>query len=329
MRKLILSLVFIGIFFLHSSVSIQAQEVLGIHILAPGEINEAKELLQTSSNESKWKHVTVPFTLTDIEKGPQWQAFFDECEKYKFIPILRLATKAEGNYWTVPTKKDIVQLTSALKKLDWPTEERLVIVFNEPNHAKEWGNSLDPEEYADVLAFTSSWLKTEKEKYIVLPAGMDLAAPNGNVTMEAFTYWRRAMKHNPELLASIDAWNSHSYPNPGFSSAPAKKDKMSLRGYQHELAFVEPLASKKFDVYITETGWEENYSTTKKLESYYAYAAKNIWSDERIKAVTPFLLKGAPGPFEKFSFFDESGEKTKQFEAYRKVIETASEQEGV
>lgn len=299
----------------------QASEVLGIHILSPQELTQAKELLETSNNGEQWKYVTVPFTLADADRVEEWQQFFDQCQKDKFIPIVRLATTAEGASWKIPTKKDIVTLSSALRKLNWPTDERIIIVFNEPNHAKEWGNTLDPEGYAETLSFTSDWFRTERAEYTILPAGLDLAAPNGKDTMEAFAYWKKALKAYPELLASIDAWNSHSYPNPGFSSAPAKKDKMSLRGFQHELAFAEPLAGRKLDVYITETGWEENSTTARRLNDYYAYAMKNIWSDERVKAVTPFLLKGAPGPFERFSFFDKEGNRTRQFEAYRKVIE--------
>lgn len=300
---------------------VYAGEVLGVHILHPYEIQDVVGLLKTEQNKEEWAYVTIPYSFEDINKKDEWQSFFNKCKEYKIIPIVRLVSRAEGASWTVPTTKDIVRLTAGLSTLEWPTAERLVIVFNEPNHAKEWGGSIDPVDYAQKLRFTSDWLKTEGKGYRVLPAALDLAAPNGSETMEAFTFWKRALEYDPELLNTIDDWNSHSYPNPGFSSSPTRDTQNSLRGFQHELAFLKTYSSREFGVYITETGWVENASTSRYLSQYYTYAQEHIWSDPRVKAVTPFLLRGAPGPFAGFSLIDQNGKKTKQFDAYRKIIE--------
>lgn len=300
----------------------KAGEVLGIHILHPSEINDVTTLLKTEANKDQWSYVTIPYGLADVEKNTEWQAFFDICRDKKLIPIVRLVTKAEGPTWVVPTKKNIVDLSNGLSKLNWPTDERLVIMFNEPNHAKEWGGTINPEEYATVLRFGAEWFKTEGKNYKVLPAGLDLAAPNGSQTMEAFTYWKRALAVDPDLFQVIDDWNSHSYPNPGFSSSPTRTTQNSLKGFIHELEFVKEHSDRDLGVYITETGWAENAATRRHLTNYYAYAQQHIWSDPRVKAVTPFLLRGAPGPFAEFSFFDQAGNKTVQFDAYRKIIET-------
>lgn len=308
-------------FFLTAQPIYAVGDVLGIHILQPYEIDEIDKLLKTDQNKENWSYVTIPFSLQDIPKHQEWQDFFDKCKEKKIIPIVRLTTIPEGDSWKIPTKKDVVDLTRALSKLEWPTQERIVIIFNEPNHAKEWGYTINPQEYAQVLEFSANWLHTEQKNYYVLPAAMDLAAPNGSTTMEAFTYWQKAVTEVPEIFDLVDGWNSHSYPNPGFSSNPNRTTKDSLRGYQHELTFVKKYTDKELPVYITETGWVENRNTSRNLANYYDYANKNIWNDPRIKAVTPFLLRGAPGPFASFSFLDEQGKETKQFDAYRKILE--------
>jgi len=301
--------------------SVQAGEILGIHILHPYEISDVITLLRTEENKDQWTYVTIPFGLSDLEKKDEWQGFMDKCRENKIIPLVRLVTKPEGPIWKIPTKKEIVDMSTALSALHWPTDERIIIVFNETNHAKEWGGKIDPVGYGQILRFTSEWFRTEKHRYVVLPAAMDLAAPTGGSTHEALSYWKKVFESDPELLTMIDAWNSHSYPNPGFSSSPYRNTQNSMRGFQHELAFLKKNYDKDFNVYITETGWVDNGATSRNLEAYYKYADENIWNDTRIKAVTPFLLRGAPGPFADFSFIDQNGKKTRQFDAYRKIID--------
>jgi hypothetical protein len=304
--------------------SIRAADVLGVHILNTGELNDATALLKTDQTKDHWDYVTIPFTLDDVGKTIDWQRFFYQARELKFQPIIRLTTRFDPgkSAWSIPTRKDIVELSSALSALDWPIpDERIVVVFNEPNHANEWGNKLDPEGYANVLEFTAQWLHSEDLGYVVLPAGLDLAAPNGKETLESFAYLSRMLSSHGEVLDMIDGWTSHSYPNPGFISAPTQTGKMSLRGYQHELAFLKKYSSKEFPVYITETGWTNTKQTSKWLPQYYQYAVDNIWSDPRVRAVTPFVLHGAPGSFAGFSFFDAQGKPTQGFNAYRKALE--------
>lgn len=303
-----------------------AGDVLGVHLLHVNELDKARELLKTEKTKDEWTYVTIPLTLHDLEKQPDWQRFFDQAKAEKFLPIVRLATRyeEENGAWAVPTHKDIVDLSNFLLSLRWPKDdEKLVIVFNEPNHAKEWGGIIDPVSYARTLQFTADWLHSERKQFVILPAGLDLAASNTKNTQEAFAFMKKMLGENPDAFRVIDGWNSHSYPNPGFSASPYGTGKNSLRGYQYELAFVKEYVTKDLPVYITETGWVETQRTVRWLPQYYLYAMKNIWSDPRIRAVTPFVLNGSPGAFEEFSFYDAEGKPTQQFYAFRKTIESS------
>jgi hypothetical protein len=321
-RKALTSLFLAFFLIISQTVPVMAQgQVLGVHILHPYEITDAKELVDVKEgDEDTWHYVTIPLTLDDIKKEDEWRGFFQEAKKQKIIPLVRLSSRFENGAWKVPNRKEIVDLITFLEKLEWPTDKKYIMVFNEVNHAKEWGGRIDPAEYAEILQFTADWAHSEQTNFIVMPAAMDLAAPNGSSTMEAFTYLNAMLAYNPEILNVVDVWNSHSYPNPGFSSSPERTTKNSLRGYQHELAFVKEKTGRDLQVMITETGWVKTPTTSRTLESYYTYALQHIWSDSRIIAVTPFVLRGDPGPFSGFTFLDKNGKPTVHYAAMQNAL---------
>lgn len=302
-------------------------KTLGVHILSPGDLESARTLLKEGSMQDDWHFLTIPLTANDLNQLEMWQSFFKDCKRYKFIPIVRLATyHSEPGVWVRPSRYDIVKLFSFMNQLSWPTEQRFVIVFNEVNHAQEWGGRVDPLTYTQTLEFTTSWAKTEKASYVVMPAAMDLAASNGAQTMEAFTYLNKMLEYNPWIFDHVDVWNSHSYPNPAFSSSPERTTQNSLRGFEHELNFLKKKTGREFKVIITETGWAENRYTLPWLKSYYLYAFQHVWSHPQVIGVTPFLLRGAPGQFAQFSFFDEHNQPTKTFEAFRAGVKGVMDQ---
>jgi hypothetical protein len=299
-----------------------AGSVLGVHILHPDEITAAATLIKTPDTTEMWNYVTIPLSLNDLDKHDQWQSAFDSAKNYRINPIVRLVSRfdQDQNAWAIPTRADIMSYFQFLSSLDWPHENRFIIVFNEPNHFNEWGGINDPASYAEVLRFTADWAHTENLRYQILPAAMDLAAANTEQTREAFSYLNAIYDADPDILTKIDYWNSHSYPNPAFSAAPSRTGQNSLQGFKHELAWLQDKTEREFQVFITETGWEENDRTRRQLDNYYAYANTHIWSDDRIIAVTPFVLKGDPGPFSKFTLIDQNGNFRPQYHAYARQI---------
>ncbi len=326
MKKKVLLALLPLIFSLFMAKPAYAQDgsVLGIHILSPSEAPMARELLRGNGLPDQWHYVTIPLTLNDLSKQKDWQTFFDYAREQKMIPIVRLSTKAENGAWAIPTHKDIVDLISFLSALNWPTKEKYIIAFNEVNHAKEWGNTLDPRGYADTLIFTSNWAKSEDMNYQILPAAMDLAAPNSSETKEAFAYLNEMRNENDAVFQYVDYWNSHSYPNPGFSSSPKQTGKESLRGYQTELSYLKEKSGLELKTFITETGWVDTTANHRWLSNYYLYATQNIWNDDRIVGVTPFVLQGAPGPFAQFTFLDARGNPTQQYRAYQEAMKSVA-----
>lgn len=314
-------LILSGLFFFMSFSGAAAKlgNKAGVHVLHPEEIEAAATLLgSTTSND--FRYLTIPFSLEDLKRKDEWQRFFDKAATLKIIPLVRLVTKFENGHWAIPTRKNITEQIAFLSKYNWPTAERYLIIYNEPNHALEFGGKINPKEYGEILTFASAWAKSEQKNYQILMAGLDLAAPNGPATMEALNFFTKMHESYPEIFDSIDYLNSHSYPNPGFINNPYQTAKNSVRGFEHELALIKKLSGRELQVFITETGWLNNGLTSRWLEKYYFYTAEEVWSSEKVKGVTPFLLKGDPGPFGAFSLIDRNNQPTRQYSAYQKVI---------
>lgn len=295
-------------------------EVLGVHILHPYEVNDVVDMFSVAESDT-WRYVTIPLSLDDLKKQAEWQDFFRAARDKKIVPVVRLTSRFENGAWKVPNRKEITDLVDFLSNLEWPTDDRYIIVFNEVNHASEWGGTIDPVAYAETLRFTAQWAHSEGKNFRVLPAAMDLAAPNGSSTREAFSYLEAMLAVDPSIFEVVDVWNSHSYPNPGFSSSPTRTAQNSLRGFEHELAWLKTKTGRELKVMITETGWVATPQTRQWLESYYTYAIQHIWSNPQVLAVTPFLLRGDPGPFRSFSFLDKDNRPTAQYLALQRALE--------
>jgi hypothetical protein len=287
---------------------------LGVHLLEPGEL----DMVLPYRGDSDQFFVTIPMVITDTRKDV-WERFFETAFKARVTPMVRWVTTFGDGYWNVPSREEIVKATTFLSSINWPGR-RIIILFNEPNHAKEWGGKVNPQGYAEVALFAVNWLKTEKTIYEVLPAGLDAAAPNNATMADSLWFMEKMFRAQPQLFEMIDGWTSHSYPNPGFSSSPSRNGKNSMKGFELEQVKLKTMTGKDYPIYITETGWMQSRAVNKNLMSYYRYAAQNIWNKPQVKAVTVFVLRGFNGPYESFSLLDGNQKPTLQMKALESVM---------
>lgn len=329
-KKLISSLIFI-FFFYFQLFSTKAYAVenpqsvsnnkIGIHILFDHELKAAAELVNTNGGDWGYTTIVIQSGDKDLEK---WQKFMDLAKQNHIIPIIRLST--EGDYfntqvWRKPTDLDIIDFANFLDSLDWPTKNRYVIIFNEVNRGEEWGGILNPKEYAELLSFAVTIFKSKNPDYFIIPAGLDNAAPNvANLYMDQYNFMRQMNTFVPGIFNQVDGLSSHSYPNPGFSQPPNVNSPMGINSFQYEQALVKSLMAKNLPagrqalpVFITETGWSAEAITDAKIAEYYKSALNSVWNNPNIVAITPFLLQGSGGPFQKFSFFDKHGGFSQQY----------------
>jgi len=279
----------------------------GIHIFDESDIPLAAELVNSSGGQ--WGYVTL-VVREDERDHARWQRAFDEMRRQRLIPIVRIATGMNEAGWRTPSKAEATNWAAFLDGLNWPTKNRYVILFNEPNHASEWGGSIAPHEYADVVREYANKLREGSDDFFVLPAGLDLAAPNGETTMDAADYFQKMYEYDNQIFTLFDGWTSHSYPNPGFSGRSSATGRTSIRGYQWERDFLSQFGlPTNTPIFITETGW-----VGENLSENYRDAYDNAWSDTHIVAVTPFILNYQTSPFNQFSWINPvSGEPNEHF----------------
>jgi hypothetical protein len=129
---------------------------IGVHILDPQEIDSAAKLVNSAGGD--WGYVTIPMRSNDRDPD-KWTKFFVSAHRLHLIPIIRLATYPDGAVWVRPTVYDLVDFANFLSDMPWPVQNRYVILFNEVNHASEWGGEVDPFSYATLLLDAHNILK--------------------------------------------------------------------------------------------------------------------------------------------------------------------------
>lgn len=300
----------------------------GIHILFPSELEAAAKLV--NSQNGQWGYVTIPIQAGDKDMD-KWQNFMDECKRLKLIPILRLSTEADPQnttVWRIPTATDILDFANFLSSLNWPIENRYVIVFNEMNRFDEWGGEApDPASYAGLLSYASITFRQNNPNFYIIMGGLDNAAPNDQVKyMDNFVYLKKMYEHDPDIFKKIDGFASHSYPNPGFIAPPLQNQLEGITTYQFEYLYINSKSDHKVPVFITETGWDSKKLPESIIAKYYQLTYDNFWNKDKDKivAITPFLLNSQGGAFDSFSFV-KNGKQTQYYIASEKMQKTKGE----
>lgn len=284
----------------------------GIHILFPAELEMASKLV--NSNGGDWGYVTIPIQSTDrnLEK---WQRFLDECRRLHIIPIIRIATYPQGNFWTRPTIFDHLDFANFLNSLSWPIGNRYIIVYNEPNSSLEWGGAVDATHYAAELSHTIDAFKRVSEDFFIISAGLDSYAPNsGSLYKNSYSFLREMQASVPDIFTRIDGFASHSYPSSDFSTNPQYERRGGVSTYREEETFLQQLTGRTIPIFITETGWKQDRLSHEQVSNFYTYAFQNVWHENYIVAVTPFLLNGTGSAFSGFSLIDVNGNTSSIFQ---------------
>lgn len=287
-----------------------ANNKFGIHILNRQDIEPARQLV--NSNGGDWGYVTLVIREDDRDVQ-RWQEFFDELREARLIPIVRIATQNRGKHWVKPRHEDIDPWVRFLDSLNWVTKNRYVVIFNEPNHTQEWGGEINPNEYAQIYRSFYKQLKEANPNFFVLPAGLDTAPVNTSTTMHPQEFLEKIYEEDERLFELYDGWVSHSYPNPNFTSSVYNTGRTSVQNYIWEMDIVREFGyDTSKPIFITEAGWatrqgtrvNSNFLSLEQAARNTVTAFEQIWTDERIVAITPFILDYDQPPFDQFAWLD-------------------------
>jgi len=289
----------------------------GIHVIDENDLKNAASLVNSSGGD--WGYVTLVITESERNQS-RWQQVFDQMRRLHLIPIIRIATKVEGENWVIPKNEDIGSWVLFLNSLNWVVENRYVIIGNEPNHSAEWGGNIDPEGYSTYLNDFAQKLHQASNDFFVIGAGLDASAKNTVGTMDEATYLKRMLKSQPALFDNLNGWSSHSYPNPGFEGKETDTGRGSIQTFDWEMTYLNSLGvSRELPVFITETGWSNQKTDPSKIAEMYDYAFQNVWNDKRIVAVTPFVLNYKDSLFSEFSWMKNDGSFYAFYDKYKSI----------
>jgi len=273
---------------------------MGVHILNPSELEDATRLV--NSNGGDWGYVTIPIQPGERDKD-KWQAFMHQAKSLHLIPIVRITTIPQGGTWERANDTDLVDFANFLSELDWPVENRYIVLFNEVNRAAEWGGAVNPAKYTTIVRNAYQIFKERSNDFYLLGPALDMALPNSTTSLSATNYLRGMSVADPLVWTYFDGWASHSYPNPAFITSAKKTGLQSIVGYKTELALLH-LAPKP--IFITETGWDQTKLGDSVLAQNWSTAWSTWQSDPNVVAITPFLLRGGE-QFRQFSLYQEDG----------------------
>lgn len=301
----------------------------GIHLAQPSDedITRAQDLVNSSGG--KWGYITLVIPENDRDKD-KWQGIMNQLRERQLIPIIRIATKGEGSSWKRPKPEEAQEWATFLNSLNWVVKNRYVILFNEPNHATEWGGTVDPKSFAEVNREFAKKLKETNKDFFIMMGGMDAAAPSQMPKYEDSGKFLSAVMEvipSEEYNQLFDGLSSHSYPNPGFVGSPQSNGKATIRGYQWELDHLKSFGVKDLPVFITETGWHGGSLAREKVAENFKIAFEEVWGpDDRVVAITPFVLNYQSEPFLQFSWLKkDTNEPYPEYE----MVKGLSKQVGV
>jgi len=337
--KILSLIIFIALFFFHPAKLFALGEPnnkFGIHLAVADEksLKDAADLANSSGGD--WGYVTLVIQENDFNLD-KWQDIFDKMRTLHLIPLIRLAGTPQANgFWGKPKKEDAEKWAVFLNSLHWVVKNRYIILFNEPNHNKEWGGEINPKEYGEIAFAFAKKLKETDDDFFIMLAGFDAAAPNRLPLYEnEEIFLKKMFEDNKDNFNFIDGWTSHSYPNHGFIGLPTDTGRNSIKTYLWELALLKSLGvDKELPVFITETGWPhnqnqsrnfgtkcKNYLSPEKAAENIKIAFEEVWlKDENISAVTPFILNYEAAPFDCFSWkIPNSGDFYPQYELAKNI----------
>lgn len=297
----------------------------GVHILFTTELSDAGRLINSSGGD--WGYITIPIQAgdKDLEK---WQKFMDSSKRSHVIPIIRIATENyhfDTKVWRKPSREDVLDFANFLNSLEWPVKNRYIIIFNEVNRGDEWEGNPNPSEYAYVLNYATEIFKSLSPDFFIISSGLDNAAADSNTSLNQYNFMRLMDEEVPGIFKRIDGLGSHSYPNPAFSVPPWITTNKSISSFKFEQNLAYELSGKNLPVFITETGWSREKVPENQIGQYFTYAFENVWSNQNVVAVTPFLLQAGNGPYSAFTLLNENGEDNEVSIALQKIPKTKGE----
>lgn len=309
------------------NVPFEKNNKFGLYIYSESKdfFNLAEKLV--NSNGGDWGYVLLPYNVKDRDYD-KWGRVFSWLLDKHLIPVIQLHDIDVAKY-----EEQTQNSAKFLNSFVWPTKQRYISVYNEPNDANFWYGYVNAAEYAEILDFTIDTYNEENADFFMLNGAFNASASTTPTSLDSFEYMRRMNEAVPGIFSKLDGWASHSYPQPNFSGSPNASGRWSIRAYAAELSYLESefKVEKALPVFITETGWAhaegERYNSSylgiDQVSSNFKKAFEDVWlPDDRVVAVMPFTIK-FDAPYDHFSWVNKDNVPYKHYEVVKSLKKQA------
>lgn len=294
------------------------------------QITEIANLI--NSNGGDWGYVLYSLWINNLDEK-EWETFFDLVGKNHLIPIIQLYPYQFDEEYLF---SQLTKTASFLNSFSWPSSCRIVTVFNETNARDFWGENIDPEGYARVLAKAIEIFKKENENFFILNGGFNSSSRSGPRYLDEEEYLIRMDEAVPSIFEKLDGWASHPYPQPEFSgdfhNPPSwYETRDQISAYEWEFSLLKKyFGVENLPIFLTETGWAHKEGEQPKWQykkavltaQYFDDVLRNIWlPDKRVVAITPFIFNHAS--FSNFNWMTIEGYCYPQCDVVKKIEKVA------
>lgn len=280
-----------------SPVSWSEVNPVGVNTFLSGEVESWKrERTMQMVAEAGIGWIRQGFAWSEIEpqKGVYWDAKYQQDAWAKFDEIVALAeqngvriiarldhtpawARPSGTEPTAPPS-DPIDFGNFIFEFVSRYRGRIgfIQIWNEPNLAREWGGTIDPGGYAELLAIAARSAREADPNIVILSAPMAMTTENSGRAMDELTYWQAL--YDLGIGDSFDIMSANAYGLSEPYDAPPDPSVLNVRRVEllRELAVRNGDSEKS--IWFNEYGW--NAAPSDFLED------ELIWSrvDESLQA---------------------------------------------
>lgn len=251
-----------------------------------------------NANGGDWGYITVVWTIEDREaRNAEYnlQQFLDRCFEHHVQPIVRVATRftrstkpgnqppgsqgADGS-WSRPDWDEPEKWRAFFERANWPARRTWVIVGNEPNLGREWGDAVDATSYARYLAHFLD-VFADAPRFGVVSGALDISNTTRLPEMQdALEFLDQMNEAVPGIFERLPAWASNPYRV--ISGGPGAR--YTHLAYEAEFDHI----GREMPVLITEAGHLETGDELE-IARFYAEAFRDWMADPKVVAATPLF----------------------------------------